>query len=380
VPNAAGGPRGQIRCNRLSRREYPHAVEPQPAHGRRRLTLADVAAAAGVSQATASRALAGSPRVNALTRERVWGVAERLGFEPNRLARSLRRGSTLAVGLVVPDLAIAFYAAALKAAQEVLEDAGYHVLVVNTARTARREREALRTLRAHQVDGLIVATSGGYEDVGVPAVFFDNVPAEIGAGAVALANDDGVALLVRHLVEVHGHERIAYLGPPETAALGEEPLVHGAGRERVEGFRAAVGAAGLPLPPAFVRVSDPACSEAVAERIALELLDRERPPTAIVAGADTLAFGVLQAARARAVRVPDDVAVVSFDDPAHADLLDPPVTSLDRHDRELGRLAAHRLLRVLQRGEDAEAAAVLRVPLTLRLRRSCGCRLPARPR
>src|SRR5215211_2461540 len=106
-------------------------------------TLADVAAAVGVSQATASRALADSPLVNENTRRRVWEAAERLRFQPNRLARSLRRGATMAVGLVVPDVAASFYAAALKAAQGVLQASGYHVLVVNTERDAALERDAL---------------------------------------------------------------------------------------------------------------------------------------------------------------------------------------------------------------------------------------------
>lgn len=344
------------------------------ANGRRRLTLADVAAAAGVSQATASRALAESPRVSASTRQKVWDVAERLGFEPNRLARSLRRGSTMAVGLAVPDVAIAFYAVALKAAQEVLEEAGYHVLVVNTERSAHREREALRTLAAHQVDGLIIATSGGYEDIGVPAVFFDHVPSEPGAGAVALANEAGVALLVEHLVGEHGHRAVAYLGPPEAVGTGAGPLVGSAGRERLEAFRAAIGRAGLPLPPEYVLQSDPACSPGVARGLAGELLALGRPPTAIVTGADTLAVGVLDAARDRGLAVGHDLALVCFDEPPFAHLLDPAITSLDRHDGELGRLAAERLLRVL--GEHHAAGsepAVVRVPLALRVRRSCGC-------
>src|SRR4051812_27758324 len=207
-------------------------------------TLADVAVAAGGSQATASRALAGSPLVNANTRQRVWEVAERLHFQPNRLARSLRSGATMAVGLVVPDVGAAFYSNALGSAQDVLEAAGYHVLVLNTGRAAVREREALRTLRAHQVDGLIVATSGGYEDIGVPAVFFDNVPALPGAGAVAIDNESGLSLLVEHLVTVHDHERIGYVGPPEAAGTDAGGLLQGTGRERLEAFRAAVGRAG----------------------------------------------------------------------------------------------------------------------------------------
>jgi LacI family transcriptional regulator len=336
-------------------------------------TLADVASEAGVSQATASRALADSPLVNANTRRRVWEVAERLRFQPNRLARSLRSGATMAVGLVVPDVGAAFYASALKSAQDVLEAAGYHVLVLNTGRAAEREREALRTLRAHQVDGLLVATSGGYEEIGVPAVFFDNVPARAGAPAVAMDNDAGVRLLVEHLVDVHGHERIAYMGPPETVGTGAGDVLQGAGRERLEAFRAAVGRAGLPLPPEYVRTSEPASFEADGRAAARELMGLERPPTAIVGGTDELATGLLRGLRDGRRSVPGDVALVSFDEPGCADLLDPPLTSLDRHDRELGRIAAEALVRTL-RGEGPEPGTV-RVPAALSVRRSCGCPL-----
>jgi LacI family transcriptional regulator len=336
-------------------------------------TLADVAAEVGVSQATASRALADSPLVNENTRRRVWEAAERLRYEPNRLARSLRRGATLAVGVVVPDVATSFYATTLKSAQETLEAAGYHVLVLSTGRAAARERDALRTLRSHQVDGLIVATSGGYEDIGVPAVFFDNVPDQAGAGAVAMDNAAGVALLVEHLADVHGHERIAYMGPPEAVGTGVAALLQqGAGRERLEAFRAAVGSAGLVLPPEYVRTGDPSNVEEDARVAAHELMELPKPPTAIVGGADTLATGLLRGLRERGLRVPDDVALVSFDEPVSADLLDPPMTSLDRHDGELGRIAAETLLRTL-RGDDDSAGHTFRVQAALSVRRSCGC-------
>ncbi len=350
------------------KRNAPAGVKRE--RGRSRPTLADVAAEAGVSQATVSRALANSPLVNARTRDRVWDVAERLRFQPNWLASSLRRGATMAVGLVVPDVAVAFYAAALKAAQEVLEAAGYHVLVVNTERAAERERAALATLRAHQVDGLIVATSGGFEDIGVPAVFFDNVPAAVGAGAVAIDNEAGLALLVDHLAGAHGHRRIAFVGQPE--AVGRGGPLEGVGRERLHGFRAAMGRAGLAVPPEYAGTSDSPVSPTAAEALTRALLALERPPTAIVAGTDTLAAGVLRALRHAGRRVPADIALVSFDEPVNADLLDPPVTSLDRHDRELGRRSAELLLDALT-GRARGAPRVLRTTPTLGVRRSCGC-------
>jgi DNA-binding LacI/PurR family transcriptional regulator len=338
----------------------------------RRPTLADVAAVAGVSQATASRALGSGKNVSATTRERVWAAAQRLAFQPNQLARSLRRGSTMAIGLLLPDVANSFYGAALRGAQETLEAAGYHALVLNTNRTASTEREALRSLRAHQVDGVLIATYGGYEDIGVPVVFFDDVVPGIGVGAIALANEQGIALLVDHLVTVHGHKRMAFVGPPNTAQDGPSPPVF-SNRERLDGFRAAAGRAGVALPPQHVRTTATS-SVAAAREIGVEMLAGEDRPTAIVGGTDVMAVGMLMAARDAGLRVPDDVAIVSFDEPTYADLLDPPITSLDRHDHELGRRGAQLLLDALAADADpVPVAEVERVQLSLRLRRSCGC-------
>lgn len=350
-------------------------MAPQMSNGGRP-TIADVAAAAGVSRSTASRAMGGSGYVSPDTRERVMAAARRLAFEPNELARSLRVGASTAVGIVLPDIASAFYAAAFRAAQEVLEAAGYHVLVVNTERTAARERAELQTLRAKRVVGLLVSSYGGYEDIGVPTVFFDDVVQGAGVGGVAMDNAEGIRLLVEHLATTHGHERIAYIGPPETNEEGVAPRVF-VGRERLEAFRSAMGDAGLPLPGRFVRTIEANGFWEGARTAAHALLQLDPRPTAIVAGSDTLALGALELARELGIRVPDDLALVSFDEPPYAHLIDPPMTSLDRHDAELGRRAAEMLLGALTGDRDAAQAAgaapTVRVPLELRIRRSCGC-------
>ena len=338
----------------------------------RRPTLADVAAAAGVSRATASRALSDNPNVNAETRERVWAAAQRLAFEPNHLARSLRTRSSRLIGMLLPDIAVASYAAALKGAQGVLEQAGYQVMVMNTERRPEREQAALRTLYARHVDGVLVATSGGYVDGGVPVVFFDHVLAGRGLGFTAADNHGGVATLVRHLVEVHGHERIAWLGAPLEAAPGGEPLAHGSATERLEAFRHAMGTLRLPVVPEYLAVGDHAWSDASGGRAVHALMELSQQPTAIVAASDTLALGALRELRRMSRRVPDDVALVAFDDPGDGDLLEPPMTALARHYRELGEIGAGVLLSALRDGGGAPQE--IRVPLELIVRASCGCR------
>lgn len=303
---------------------------------------------------------------------RVHDAARLLGFEVNRVARSLRTRSSMLVGVVVPDVAIDFYARALKGAQSVLEQAGYQVLVMNSEREARREGAALRTLLAHQVDGILIATSGGLrQPVRIPVVFFDHVIPGAGDGCVSLSNAEGIDLLVAHLRE-HGHARIAYVGAPPRMGIGSERRKGSSAVERLEGFRAAMAGAGLTVRPEYVRLGDDAWSTASGESAARALLELPDPPTAVVAASDTLAIGVLQACRAGGRRVPEEVALVSFDDPVFGELLDPPVTALSRHDRELGELAASLLVRRLQ-GDGGDSRSEVRVPLRLIVRRSCGC-------
>lgn len=342
---------------------------PGPA---RRPTLADVAAAAGVSRATASRALGDGHYVSDAARERVWHAAKRLAFEPNHMARSLRTRSSKLVGVLLPDIAVASYASALKGAQSVLERAGYQVLVMNTEREAERERAALRTLYARHVDGVLVATSGGFEAGDARVVFFDHVIEDIGLGYTAADNAGGLRTLVEHLFAVHGHERIAYLGAPLRPDPHGPRLEHGSAVERLEAFRTAMGSLRLPVVPEYLVAGDYKWSSDSAAQPVRTLMALSQPPTAIVAASDTLTYGALRELKRLDARVPEDVALVSFDDPEVGDLMAPGITALARHYRELGELGAELLLSAID-GRSADAPAAIRVPLELIVRDSCGC-------
>ncbi|MEU1520312.1 LacI family DNA-binding transcriptional regulator [Streptomyces sp. NPDC005811] len=348
-----------------------------PSH-RRRPTLTDVAAMAGVSVSTVSRALDGNPRIPAETRQKVLEAATALNFRRNISARSLRTQSSMLVGVVVPDIAIAFYATVLKAAQNVLEAAGYQVVVMNTERDAQREAAALRTLQARQVDGLLVATSGGYVPDRGPVVFFDHIIRDTGLGYVSPDNAGGMSTLVEHLAQVHGHTRIAFLGVPPGPTDRIQRLENAPATERLEAFRNVMGRLRLPVPPEYLAYGDYEWTEASAQRAVAELMRVEEPPTAIVAAGDTLALGALRQLRADQHEVGEEIALVSFDDPVSSDLLDPPMTALGRHDRELGEVGARMLLDALDAGKSGVAPKTAprtetRVPLDLIVRRSCGC-------
>lgn len=326
-------------------------------------TLADVARAAQVATSTASRALQESPRISEPTKRRVREAARGLGYHPNRLAQSLRTQTASLVGIVVPDIGAPFFSRVVKGAQEVLEQNGIAVLVMNTEREPGRETAALRTLREHRVAGILVATSGGSADEPkVPTVYFDNIVLNRGVGNVTRQNQAGMRLLVEHLHE-HGHERVGYIGAP--------PLLT-SGIERLEGYRAAVRDLGLVDRLDYAQLGEKTWSAHSGAEAMERLLTLDEPPTAVVTSGESFAMGALSACKRRGRRVPEDVALVSFDDPPFGDLLDPPLTALERNEEEMGRLAASLLLHALQ-ATAAPQPAEVRLPVQLVRRRSCGC-------
>lgn len=326
-------------------------------------TIVDVARIANVAPSTASRALLENPRISETTRARVKAVARDLGYQPNRAARSLRTRDASFVGIVVPDIGIGFYSRCVKGAQDLLEEEGFQVLLMNTGRDADREGAALATLVEHRVRGVLVATSAPNAAAPrVPTVFFDNLDSRQGVANVALANREGIELLVRHLAG-HGHTRIAYIGGPPTFTSGIE---------RLESFQDTVSELGLDERRRFVELSDGVWSPASAAAAMHRLLALDEPPTAVVTSGDTLALGAMSACREAGRRMPEDIALASFDDPFFGDLLDPSLTALARSEVELGRLAATLLLRGLDADVPADPPEV-RLPVELVVRRSCGC-------
>lgn len=329
--------------------------------------LTDVAAAAGVSLATASRALSGRGSVASATRDRVRRMAADLDFQPSAAGQTLRTRSTLMIGFIVPDISSGFYANALKGAQHRLQAAGYQIALMDTDERPDRERAALLAL-AGRVDGFILCSSAEDESVvrsierrfHLPIVLFDNLLEGVGAGRITLANEAGVQLLVGHLAEVHGHRRIGYVGGIESETSGAE---------RLAGYRMGMLGNGLPIDERCVRPGD--WTESGGRHETAALLDLEDPVNSIVYPCADLALGGLSELRARGIAVPDEMAIVCFDDTDAAPLLDPPLTVLARRDREIGDLAASMVLRAIE--HPSAGPMDVRISMELAVRRSCGC-------
>jgi DNA-binding LacI/PurR family transcriptional regulator len=324
-----------------------------------------VAARANVSTSTASRALNGIGELSNETRAAVVRAAEELDFRPSPAARSLRTRRSHTVGLVVPTVAHAFYAAVTTGAQAALEERGYRLILVDSGEDPETVTQAVRTLLDHEVDGLLVSTAPfGAEQFNqllgtTPCVFIDELAPGAGAGNVVLENRRGTEMLVDHVVE-HGHTRIGYLGGPDDRTSGHE---------RRAAFMQAMERHGLPVIDALVKE----CEWTITSGFdaAGDLLATEEKPTALVTASGELGLGALAAARRMRVAIPDDLALVVFDDLYFAPLLEPSLTGIAYDARAMGREGARLLLGVV--GEDREVGREVRIDIRLVRRRSCGC-------
>jgi LacI family transcriptional regulator len=330
-------------------------------------TIRDVARAAGVSSATAARALAGYGYASTDTRERVRRAADRLGYRPNAVARSLVSGSTMTLGLVVGDIENPFFAAAARGIADVAEARGYTLLLANSDEDITRERAAVDALRSRQVDGLVVVPSSGEEAAGhlgavarggVPLVLLDrNVPG-LATDFVMVDNAAGAARAVRHLLEL-GHRRIGMvMDSPGIASSAE----------RRAGYRRALHRAGVAADDGLVSIGD--STQEGARAAAIALLSRRDRPTAVFTANNFMTAGTMRAVRALGLRIPADLALVGFDDLDWTTLVDPPVTVVAQPVAELG----HRVAELLLARIGGEKGPPRRIRLRTRLvvRGSCG--------
>jgi len=318
---------------------------------------------AGVSTSTASRALNGIGQLSDETRHLVRQAAAELGYSPSPVARSLRTRRSKTVGLVVPTISHAFYAAVAQGAQAVLDAAGYRLILIDAGEAPASIAQAVRTLVEHEVDGLLVSSAplsaAQFDELfaGKPAVFLDESVSGAGAGTVVLENARGIRMLVEHMVG-HGHDRIAYIGGPASRTSGAE---------RLEGFLSGMRDFDLPALPSLIREGEWTIASGIEHaRCLLELTPR---PTAVITASGELALGVLAAARRRHVAVPRDLALACFDNLYFAPLLQPALTSVGYDAHLIGRAGSQQLLKAI----DQHPTEPQRIDVSLIVRRSCGC-------
>lgn len=332
-----------------------------------RVTIRDVASRAGVSVATVSRVFNDSGPVHEETRRRIREAARELRYAPNSAARSLSTRRTNTLGVLLPDLHGEFFSEIIRGI-DLAAQRRHHHLIVSSSHNDRSEVEAaLRTMRG-RVDGLILMSPAVDADTlvaelpdALPVVLLNCAVRDPRFDGLEIDNAGGTRAMVAHLVAC-GHQRIA--------------MIHGASRnhdaaERRRGYRAALRAAGIEPRPEWEHAGD--FTDAGGHAGAAALVRLTPRPTAILAANDAMAVGALSAVREAGLRVPEDVAVVGFDDVPIARYVQPPLTTVRVNIGELGARAAETLLQALADG-DAHRPRHVVLPTALVVRDSCGCR------
>jgi LacI family transcriptional regulator len=328
------------------------------------VTIRDVARTAGVSAMTVSRVINNQPRVKDETRRRVEAAIVELGYLPNGIARGLIRRKTKTISVIVPDIANPFFTLVVRGAEDIAWRSGYHVILCNTQTDLVREHGHIDDMLAFQVDGVLIAPVSdrsaphlrALSRSQTPFVLIDRSLPGFDGDLVRGDSVAGARLLVDHLIGL-GHRRIAMITEPGDVSTA---------RDRVQGYREALAAAGIELRPEFVAESS-AINPRMARDAALQLLGLPEPPTAIFALNNIAACGVSEAARERGLAVPEDLGLVCFDDIELASRLDPFLTVLAQPAETFGTIAMQLLLeRLGGRVEERGRTVVLPGELLLR--------------
>lgn len=328
-----------------------------------KITIRNVAARAGVSISSVSRALNGHPNVSQDLRERVQAAVKELGYRPDFLAHGLRRGSTYSIGFLVGSLSNPVIADISDGAAEVLASHGYAMTLVCSQNKPELDVSYLRFLSHRQVDGFIVSSAANGPDqagpliteLGIPTVMLDrDLPAGEHVSAVQSDHVSGMQAAVEHLL-TQGHGRIGLVGGFEFFYPASQRLV---------GFKKALHSAGRPVDPTLMRSAGMNASAAYIETLAL--LSSQNPPTALIAGGNLPLVGMLQAMQERGVAVGRDIALVGCDDTALTRLYTPPITTITRDLRLLGETAARLLIETMKQ----KGRKIVTLPTKLAVRES----------
>lgn len=306
-------------------------------------TLRDVAREAGVHVSTVSRVLndqAAAGRITRDTEDRIRTIARRLGYRRNTIARALRTGRTLVVGMVVPDVANLYQAGITRGAGDVLYADGYSLILASTDDDPDHAESQVSAMLGVQAEGLLYgvareddAVLAGLVDEGIPVVLFNRAAETPGVSAVLPDDHTGTRLAVEHLLSL-GHRNIVHVGGPEDVSSTVN---------RLQTFEDTLRAAGLTGSHGFAHRQ----IEEEGHRVMGELLEESPDATAVLAANDRLALGVIDAIRDSGRSCPEEVSVVGFNDMPYSERFSPPLTTVHISQYELGSMAAGLLLKTI---------------------------------
>jgi LacI family transcriptional regulator len=331
------------------------------------VTVYDIAKEAEVSVSTVSRVLNGTAPVKESTREKIMALIDKYQFQPNALARSLTKKETKMIGVILPDITNPFFPEVFWGVENEANSKGYTFFLCNTSGQPELESQSLTILREKQVDGIIFM--GGrinlsncsqelakeVEDIGkkIPIVLVNgNLPAS-SLHRVIINEGKGAEILTQHLIDL-GHKEIAFFGGYDYVSTTTQ---------KIKAVKKTMKANGLKVPNEWVLYGD--FSMAAGKKMMAEILKREKRPTAIFCVNDVTAVGAVKVAVEAGLKIPEDMAIVGFDDTILASTVIPELTTVSQKSLELGKNAVN-LLHKLINHEKVKRLTVIEPELVIR--------------
>jgi LacI family transcriptional regulator len=335
------------------------------------MRLKDIALKTGVSIKTVSRVIHNQPEVSDETRAKILKVVEEYPYLPNLVARGLKEKKTYSIGYVICQINNPFFIEVVLTVERIFKESGYGILISFTGPSIEDEINSLKLLISKRVDGLILASFGKtasflkkiINDEKIPIVLIDNKVKGVKSDGVFLDNINGAHLLTKHLIE-HGHKNIAFI---------TGPTYESSSRERLQGYKKALYEHDIKVNKDLIKISNWEISGGFNSTIELMKIFSKNL-SAIFLANTLMALGSLTALKKLNLKVPEDVALVSFDNLDISGVVDPPLTTLNKAADKVGKLAAELLNNKLQ-SHNAEYKNIreLIIKQELCIRKSCGC-------
>jgi LacI family transcriptional regulator len=312
------------------------------------VTIKDIAKALGLSTSTVSRALRDSYEISPETKKLVLEYAEKINYQPNPIALSLKERRTHSIGILVSEIANSFFSQLIDGIESIAYNNGYNVIISQTRESFDREQINLHYLTSRSIDGLIVSVAAETSDFsvfkelnerGMPIVFFDRIVNEINTHKVIVDNYKGAYDATTHLVQ-NGYTQIAAIANNEILSIT---------KDRLAGHKAALADNGIKEKETLTRYC-PHGGQVLSEvdNVIGELLSLKTKPDAIFSLSDKITTGCLRALRKRKLKVPDDMALIGFSNSDLTELIDPPLSIIKQPAIEMGEIATTLLLQLIE--------------------------------
>jgi len=299
-------------------------------------TIRDIAIKLNISISTVSRALRGAPDVNPETKKAVMGMAEKLNYEPNRVAQSLRIKRTNTLGIIVPEISLHFFSSTISGMQAEAARHGYSIMICQSLESYETEKQNVHMLAANRVDGMFISMSSETQDYShieqlvnknIPVILFDRVNDSLPVAKVVVDDYEGAFMAVEHLLKT-GCQRIAYIGGPPTFYISNQ---------RKRGYLDAHQRHNITPDPDLIIHCHELHHEPVEQVKRLIQMPEGKRPDALFCLNDPIAVPVLQLLKERSIRVPDDISVVGFTNEPVSGYIEPSLTTVSQPSYEMGR-------------------------------------------